>query len=230
MGMRDWARKILKISDPTGVFRNVPGSPEALNLAIAEEGNLGKNPYGSERAFGDIAGGGGKLSQDSKARTVGRAVGTIFAIYGASAALGVGGGAGVGTETGVVTGSAAETFPYVGAGEVTATQLSPVVASGTESASTSYGIWEATKQAAISTGVATLVGKVKSILIPSPGSSQNLAARSDNQAFNDFLDTLLGPSIKPTTQLSEDETTFSYWPVWLILAGIIIVAFLFWRK
>ncbi len=95
------SRKVLNLSDPFGIERKIPGSPAALNVAI-DYGKWGK-PYGKDRSFGDIAGGGTVLSQNPRYRDIGRAIGTAFAIYGGYSAMGAGGatgGAAAGTAAG----------------------------------------------------------------------------------------------------------------------------------
>jgi hypothetical protein len=95
----------------------VPGSPEAVTTAVkgGVNGDLSWNPYGSEAGVGDVVGGGTQLSQNPRARDIGRAVGTVAGGYFAApllaggagegaAALGEAGGygAGVGAADGAV--------------------------------------------------------------------------------------------------------------------------------
>lgn len=97
---------------------NIPGSPDNLHEAD-KVGRWGVNDlYGKERSSGDVLGGGNQLSKSPRARDAGRAIGTLFALWGAGAAAGAGAGGEVAADTGGggllgFGGEEAATSPYV---------------------------------------------------------------------------------------------------------------------
>lgn len=85
--------KLLKKIDPIGHkirenLQDLPGSSGSLQAAI--ESDQPSDPFGPQQSKFDIFAGGQKMSESKRARNVGRAVGTVAALYFGAGAFGGG--------------------------------------------------------------------------------------------------------------------------------------------
>lgn len=125
-----FAAKVDPISAKIGkITQDIPGSPGALQAAFTS--NQPSDPFGKQQGKFDIFAGGSKLSESAHARKIGRAVGTVAALFYGGAALAGAGGAGGGAATaGLDSAAAAGAMGGAGAAAAGTGAAAPAAAGG----------------------------------------------------------------------------------------------------